>query len=66
MSDPCLITTHDFHGKEYLVKMNVRNGSLDLNITNKYTGEEWQCSYNASCMEIHNVYIVIILFMFTY
>lgn len=52
MSDPHLVTTRTFNGKDYFIKMNVTNNTLDLLVTDKQTGEEWQCSYEATCMKL--------------
>lgn len=49
MTDPHLVTTRSFNGREYFVKMNVANSTLELVVTDKQTGEEWQCSYEATC-----------------
>lgn len=53
MTDPHLVTTRSFNGREYFVKMNVANSTLELVITDKQTGEEWQCSYEATCMILY-------------
>ncbi|CAL7949611.1 unnamed protein product [Xylocopa violacea] len=53
---PSLVTTYAFKsGKEYIVKIKVvafkgcqRN--LELVITDKYTAENWQSSYDAACL----------------
>lgn len=67
MSDPNLVTTCNLHGQDYLVKMNVVNNYLEILISDKQTGEEWQCSYDHSC----NVYYiskvdVVILYLFSF
>lgn len=50
MSDPNLVTTCNLHGQDYLIKMNVvEKNYLELTVTDKQTGEEWQCSYDHSC-----------------
>lgn len=49
MSDPNLVTTYNFNGREYLIKMHVNNTILELVITDKQTGEDWQCCYEAAC-----------------
>lgn len=49
MADPNLVTTCTLHGHEFLIKMNVVNNYLELLITDKQSGEEWQCSYNNAC-----------------
>ncbi|XP_076268257.1 centrosomal protein CCDC61-like [Rhynchophorus ferrugineus] len=51
MADPNLVTTYNFHGQEYLFKMNVLNSNLEILVTDKSTGEEWQCSYDATYIE---------------
>ncbi|XP_050293974.1 centrosomal protein CCDC61-like [Anthonomus grandis grandis] len=51
MADPNLVTTYSFHGQEYLFKMNVLNSNLEILITDKNTGEEWQCAYDATYIE---------------
>lgn len=50
MSDPNLVTTYNFNGREYLIKMHVNNTILELVITDKQTGEDWQCCYEAACI----------------
>lgn len=50
MTDPHLVTTRSFNGRDYFIKMNVANNILELVVTDKQTGEEWQCSYEATCM----------------
>lgn len=51
MADHHLVTTCCFKGREYLVKMNIVNNTLiDITITDKYSGEDWQCNYDAACM----------------
>lgn len=59
MNDPSdnLVTTYVCKGgREYVVKMrviNLRGGSsrrsLDLTVTDKYTAEDWQSSYDTAC-----------------
>jgi len=45
-----LVTTSTFKGKYYLVKIKVNNGnSLDVSVKNKYTSDDWECTYNAAC-----------------
>uniref|UniRef100_A0A6P7G1D2 Coiled-coil domain-containing protein 61-like n=1 Tax=Diabrotica virgifera virgifera TaxID=50390 RepID=A0A6P7G1D2_DIAVI len=51
MGDPNLVTTCNFHGEEFLFKMNIICNSLEILITDKSSGEEWQCSYDASYIE---------------
>ncbi|XP_072387085.1 centrosomal protein CCDC61-like isoform X1 [Diabrotica undecimpunctata] len=51
MGDPNLVTTCNFHGEEFLFKMNVICNNLEILITDKSSGEEWQCSYDASYIE---------------
>ncbi|XP_031833629.1 centrosomal protein CCDC61 [Nomia melanderi] len=54
---PSLVTTYKFkNGNEYIVKIKViafkgcqRN--LELTVTDKYTGENWQSSYDAAYIE---------------
>ncbi|KAJ4436640.1 hypothetical protein ANN_16771 [Periplaneta americana] len=49
---PHLVTTYSFKDRDYLIKMRVIEGnSLELSITDKYTAEDWQCSYDASYIE---------------
>nr|CAI5818086.1 unnamed protein product [Callosobruchus analis] len=50
MTDSNLVTTCNFHGQEYLFKMNILCSNLEILITDKSSGEEWQCSYDATCM----------------
>lgn len=49
MADPNLVTTCNFHGQEFLFKMNVVCSNLEILVTDKNSGEEWQCSYDATC-----------------
>ncbi|XP_044746068.1 centrosomal protein CCDC61-like [Coccinella septempunctata] len=51
MVDPNLVTTCNFHGQEFLFKMNVLGNNLEILITDKNSGEEWQCSYDATYIE---------------
>ncbi|XP_030754504.1 coiled-coil domain-containing protein 61-like [Sitophilus oryzae] len=51
MGDPNLVTTYNFHGQEFLFKMNVLHNNLEILVTDKNTGEEWQCSYDATYVE---------------
>ncbi|XP_044729363.1 centrosomal protein CCDC61-like [Chrysoperla carnea] len=52
MADHHLVTTCCFKGREYLVKMNIVNNTLiDITITDKYSGEDWQCNYDAAYIE---------------
>ncbi|KAF2899743.1 hypothetical protein ILUMI_06427 [Ignelater luminosus] len=51
MCDSNLITTYSFHGRPFLVKMSVVNCSLELILTDKQTGEEWECNYDVSYIE---------------
>ncbi|KAL1488004.1 hypothetical protein ABEB36_015382 [Hypothenemus hampei] len=51
MGDPNLVTTCSFHNQEYLFKMGVLNGNLEILITDKNSGEDWQCSYDATYIE---------------
>ncbi|KAI4469248.1 hypothetical protein MML48_2g00001031 [Holotrichia oblita] len=51
MTEPNLISSVILQGREYLVKMNVCNRCLDLLISDKQSGEEWQCSYDHSYIE---------------
>lgn len=52
---PSLVTTYTFkNGKEHVVKIKVTaykrcQRNLDLTVTDKYTGENWQSSYDAAC-----------------
>ena len=53
---PNLVTTYAFKGgKEYVLKMRVtalRGGcqrSLELSVTDKYTGEDWHSAYDNAC-----------------
>ena len=53
---PNLVTTYAFKGgKEYVLKMRViaiRRGcqrSLELSVTDKYTGENWHSAYDTAC-----------------
>lgn len=56
MADPNLVTTYNFHGQEYLFKMNVLNSNLEILVTDKSTGEEWQCSYDATCKFVFDIF----------
>lgn len=53
---PSLVTTYAFkNGKEYIVKIKVSSlkgcqRNLELAVTDKYTAENWQSSYDAACM----------------
>lgn len=53
---PSLVTTYNFkNGKEYIVKIKVISlkgcqRSLELAVTDKYTAENWQSSYDAACL----------------
>lgn len=49
MVDPNLVTTCNFHGQDFLFKMNVLGNNLEILVTDKNSGEEWQCSYDATC-----------------
>lgn len=49
MADPNLVTTCNFHGQEFLFKMNVLCNNLEILVTDKNSGEEWQCTYDATC-----------------
>lgn len=60
MTEPNLISSVILQGREYLVKMNVCNRCLDLLISDKQSGEEWQCSYDHSCK--HKVLIFSYIF----
>ncbi|CAH1116716.1 unnamed protein product [Phaedon cochleariae] len=51
MGDPNLVTTCNFHGQEYLFKMNIVCNNLEILVTDKSSGEEWQCSYDATYIE---------------
>ncbi|XP_056635916.1 centrosomal protein CCDC61-like [Diorhabda sublineata] len=51
MADPNLVTTCNFHGQEFLFKMNIIGNNLEILITDKSSGEEWQCSYDATYIE---------------
>ncbi|KAJ8938502.1 hypothetical protein NQ318_005166 [Aromia moschata] len=51
MADPNLVTTCTFHGQEYLFKMNILCNNLEILITDKNSGEEWQCGYDATYIE---------------
>ncbi|KAG5890197.1 hypothetical protein JTB14_010659 [Gonioctena quinquepunctata] len=51
MGDPNLVTTCNFHGQEYLFKMNILCNNLEILVTDKSSGEEWQCSYDATYIE---------------
>ncbi|XP_076392586.1 centrosomal protein CCDC61 isoform X2 [Megachile rotundata] len=54
---PSLVTTYAFkNGKEYIVKIKVTSvkgcqRSLELAVTDKYTAESWQSSYDAAYIE---------------
>ena len=55
-SAPNLVTTYAFKGgKEFVTKMRVtafRGGTqrnLELSVTDKYTSENWQSSYDSAC-----------------
>ncbi|XP_076234127.1 centrosomal protein CCDC61 [Calliopsis andreniformis] len=54
---PSLVTTYTFKsGKEYVVKIKVTafkrcQRNLELTVTDKYTGENWQSSYDAAYIE---------------
>lgn len=50
MSDPNLVTTCNFNSRNYFVKMHIDNNILELVVTDKQTGEDWQCCYDATCM----------------
>nr|CAH7738249.1 unnamed protein product [Callosobruchus chinensis] len=51
MADSNLVTTCNLHGQEYLFKMNILCSNLEILITDKSSGEEWQCSYDAIYIE---------------
>ncbi|CAH1964352.1 unnamed protein product [Acanthoscelides obtectus] len=51
MADSNLVTTCNFHAQEYLFKMNIVCNNLEILITDKSSGEEWQCSYDAAYIE---------------
>lgn len=46
MSNTGLITTIIWHDNTYLVKLNVLNNYLEINIVDQQSGEEWQCNYD--------------------
>ncbi|XP_051161095.1 centrosomal protein CCDC61-like isoform X2 [Leptopilina boulardi] len=55
---PNLVTTYSFKGgKEYVLKMRVTTlrgnsqRSLDLSVTDKYTGEDWHSAYDIAYIE---------------
>uniref|UniRef100_A0A1Y1KR91 Uncharacterized protein n=2 Tax=Photinus pyralis TaxID=7054 RepID=A0A1Y1KR91_PHOPY len=50
MSENILITTYTFHQRQYLMKLNSAN-CLELVLTDKQTGEEWECSYDVAYIE---------------
>ncbi|KAK5648605.1 hypothetical protein RI129_003497 [Pyrocoelia pectoralis] len=50
MSENILITTYTFHHKQYLLKLNSAN-CLEIVLTDKQTGEEWECSYDIAYIE---------------
>lgn len=52
MTETSLVTTYTFSGKEYLVKMVAIENSLEVVVTDKNSGEEWECSYDSACKKI--------------
>ncbi|KAG8228503.1 hypothetical protein J437_LFUL009368 [Ladona fulva] len=49
---PNLVTSYSFKEKQYIVKMTlVRKNSLELSVIDKYSAEEWRCSYDSSYIE---------------
>lgn len=46
MGFPNFVSTCTFHGQEYIFKMNVLNNNLEILLTDKCSGEEWQCNYD--------------------
>lgn len=62
---PNLVTTYSFKGgKEYVLKMRVTTlrgncqRSLDLSVTDKYTGEDWHSAYDTAC-ELFLVFLIV-------
>lgn len=53
MTEPNLVTSVILQGREYLVKMNVIDKHLELLLSDKQSGEEWQCSYDHSCKDFN-------------
>lgn len=51
MTETNLVTTYTFNGKEYLVKMVAADRSLEIVVTDKNSGEEWECSYDSICKQ---------------
>ncbi|XP_060531737.1 centrosomal protein CCDC61-like [Cylas formicarius] len=51
MRDSNLVTTYTFHGQEYLFRMKALHNNLEILVTDKHSGEEWQCSYDATYIE---------------
>lgn len=49
MSEISLITTYNFDEQAFLIKMIAFRNSLEIVATNKATGEEWECTYDATC-----------------
>lgn len=49
MCEPNLMTTCTFGGRDYFLKMNAANKILELLVTDKQTGEDWQCCFEAAC-----------------
>lgn len=52
MTEPNLISSVILQGREYLVKMSVMNKHLEMLLSDKQTGEEWQCSYDNACKSL--------------
>ncbi|XP_019874336.1 centrosomal protein CCDC61 [Aethina tumida] len=51
MGFPNFVSTCTFHGQEYIFKMNVLNNNLEILLTDKCSGEEWQCNYDDTQIE---------------
>lgn len=55
MSETNLVTTYTFNGQEYLVKMVAVDNSLEIVVTDKNSGEEWECSYDSTCKKFISI-----------
>lgn len=49
MTETSLVTPYTFNGAEYLIKMLALERSLEIVVTDKTSGEEWDCNYDMTC-----------------